>query len=173
MHFTTQRGSRLGKWFGISAFTVWIFPLQQGTLPSLKLIKLKGKSVLPVWCRCLEAWGQGSTSNYLFALLLHWSRSTSPRLEPHCASSTHTGKTQSLPTACNSSMNKQENQTDGQAQKWHRYINVSSEFSVYGIKNWKENYDFFFPEDVNGELFLSVDRSPEGLKDKAVLQAMP
>lgn len=155
MHFTTQRGSRLGKWFGISAFTVWIFPLQQGMLPSLKLIKLKGKSVLPVWCRCLEALGQGSTSNYLFALLLHWSRSTSPRLEPHCASCTHTEEKHSpyLQLAIQVWINRKIRQ----AQKWHRYINVLSEFSVYCIKNWKENYDFFFPKDVNGEVFLSVE----------------
>lgn len=124
MHFTTQRGSCSGKWFGITAPTVWTFPPQQGTLPNLKEAD---EVIRPTSTPSTTEVSRGTRPGFLqqlFICITVASRSTSPRLKPSVPEVVPTLRKDTVATAVNSSRNKQENQADRKAPKWDQYIQI-------------------------------------------------
>lgn len=125
MHFTTQRGSHLGKWFGTTASTVWTFPPQQGTIPSPKEAdKVLRPSSTP---RVTEV-SRGTRPGFLqqfFICSAEASRSTQRLCPPR-------GKTQLLQLSVQGGINRKI--------RLHQNETGISKSSVQCVNNQKEDY---------------------------------
>lgn len=130
-------GKFFGEWFGITASTVWTFPPQQGTFPSLKEAdKVIRQTSTPSMTEVSGGTRPGFLQQ-LFICITAASRSTSPRLEPLCARGfTHPEERQLLQLAIQVGINRKIRLTE------KHQIEISlSKFSVQCVSNWKEDYD--------------------------------
>lgn len=164
MHFTTQRGSSLGKWFGTTASTVWRFPPQQGTLPSLKEAdKVRRPTSTPSMTEVSRGTRPGFLQQ-LFICISVASRSTSPRLEHHQRLCPPQEKTELLQLLIQVGINRKIRLTEK-----HQNETGISKLSVQCVNNQREDYEIW----RCWWSALPRHRNPVPLKDISVLPVVP